>query len=66
VNHIAPSEPGAIENGWLPGVGSGNSVVEPVVVMRAILFPRASVNHIAPSGPAAIPTGLLRVVEIGN
>src|SRR5262245_27375207 len=37
----------------------------PVVVMRPMLFPSASVNHSAPSGPAVIPPGALPAVGIG-
>src|SRR5579864_247234 len=56
-NHRAPSGPFVIPTGLELGVGSGNSVIAPVVVMRPILLPLFSVNHRAPSGPTVMPNG---------
>jgi hypothetical protein len=50
VNHIAPSGPGVMPNGLLPG-GRGYSLVVPLVV---ILSAQYSLNHRAPSRPPAI------------
>ena len=52
--------------GRLSGVETGNSVVAPVVVIRPIRLPDASVNQSAPSGPAAMPAGRLSGVGTGN
>ncbi len=40
------------------GVGSGYSVIWPLVVMRPILLPLVSVNHRLLSGPTVMPCGL--------
>src|SRR5215472_16121744 len=55
VNHSAASVPAVKCRGRLFGVGSGNSVITPLTVMRPILLPASSANHSAPSGPAKIP-----------
>ena len=47
-------------------MGTVNSLMMPVVVIRPTLFPADSVNHRLPSGPAAIPCGALSAVGIGN
>src|SRR6266508_1293912 len=47
------------------GVGIGNSVMTPEVVIRPISL-GDPVNHRFPSGPAAIPTGRLLVFGSGN
>src|SRR5258708_28904233 len=56
VNHSAPSGPVAILPRSLNGVGTGNSVITPSVVMRPIWFSKlfCSMNHSAPSGPAVV------------
>src|ERR1022692_3974485 len=64
VNQSAPPGPLMMSQGSLAGVGSGNSVNNPRVVMRPILFPAISVNQSAPSGPATIQIGLLSGVGI--
>src|SRR5262249_38701705 len=46
--------------GWygpLSGVGTGNSVISPLAVIRAILLPVISANQTLPSGPVAMPRG---------
>ena len=49
------------------GLGVGNSVTTPAVVIRPILLcPRSSVNQRLPSGPAVMPSGPLAAVGIGN
>src|ERR1700676_4356090 len=63
VNQRAPSGPATMSRGYLPGHGSGNSVIWPPVVIPPILLPSASVNHNAPSGPAAIFT--VRLLDVG-
>src|SRR5260370_31280903 len=67
VNHSAPSGPVAILPRSLNGVGTGNSVITPSVVMRPIWFSKlfCSMNHSAPSGPAVMSAGLLSGVGIG-
>src|SRR5207247_1675470 len=55
-NHWAPSGPATISLALLPGVGSGNSVIAPAVVIRPILLLK-SVNHNAPSHPAVMAKG---------
>ncbi|MEP6767100.1 MAG: hypothetical protein ABJC61_00425 [Acidobacteriota bacterium] len=44
VNQIAPSGPDVRPWGAEPGVGIGNSVIAPEVVMRRILLPADSVK----------------------
>ena len=51
----ARSGPAVIPDGKEPLVGTANSVIAPLVVMRPILPANVSVNHNAPSGPAVIP-----------
>src|SRR5947209_6891314 len=58
VNQRAPSWPAVISSGMLFGVGSGYSVIWPLVVIRPILLPLVSVNHRLLSGPTAMPCGL--------
>ena len=53
-------------SGWLPAVGTGNSVIVPRVVIRPILLAPNSVNHRFPSGPAAMRSGVLSAVGRGN
>src|ERR1022692_1578602 len=62
VNQSAPPGPLTMSQGSRPGVGSGNSVMAPLVVMRPILFPRVSVNQRAPSGPGVTEKGRLDLV----
>src|SRR5467141_4060658 len=55
VNHSAPSGPVVMPSGGLRGVGIGNSVITPAVVMRPILpgtdsLAKPSVYHSARSG----------------
>ncbi len=59
VNHSAPSGPTAMPYGSLSAVGTANSVIAPLTVIRPILLPEAadSVNHRAPSGPAVMNSG---------
>ena len=52
--------------GPLSGVGSGNSLSSPDVVIRPILLLLSSVNQIAPSDPTVIPFGLLSGVGSRN
>ncbi len=59
VNHRAPSGPVVMPNGPASGVGSGNEVMLPVVVMRPIRWLRNSVNHRASSGPVVMIDGPL-------
>src|SRR5207248_3193408 len=59
VNQRVPSRPTVIPNGWLPAVGTANSVTTPVVVTRPILLPPFSVNQRAPSLPLTICCGPL-------
>ena len=66
VNQRSPSEPVTIWNGPLPARASGNSVICPAVVTRAILLPLRSATHRLPSGPAAIPIGELLATRSGN
>src|SRR6266853_1428943 len=69
VNHRAPSGPAVMPWGkpLVPlGVGIGNSVITPAVVMRPILLAFCSVNHRAPSGPVVMIWGSLLAVGIGN
>src|SRR5258706_12994878 len=71
VNHSAPSGPVVMPSGVLRGVGIGNSVITPAVVMRPILpgtdsLAKPSVYHSAPSGPVVINWGTLGVVGILN
>src|SRR5262249_48722228 len=56
INHKFPSGPATILPGLLLAVGSGNSVITPLGVMRPILLAVVSVNHKLPSGPAAVVT----------
>src|ERR1039457_499022 len=62
VNQSAPPGPLMMSQGSLAGVGSGNSVNDPRVVMRPILFPAISVNQSAPSGPGMMAKGRLDLV----
>src|SRR5262249_3069366 len=64
-NHSAPSGPVVIPKGPLLGLGIGNSVITPAVVIRPILLVSFSVNHSAPSGPVVI-SQVPRPVGIGN
>ena len=57
VNHRAPSGPLVMPRGSACGVGTGNSLIAPAVVMRPILSASRSVNHMAPSGPTAMSCG---------
>src|SRR5262245_35879926 len=66
VNHSLPSGPAAMPNGWLAGLGTGNSSNEPDVVTRPIWFALYSVNHSRPSGPEAITAGSLDAVGTAN
>ncbi len=66
VNQRLPSGPAAMPSGWLPAVGTENSVTAPAVVIRPIRSPSYSVNQRFPSGPAAIPPGLTSGVGRGN
>jgi len=52
--------------GKLPLVGTGNSAIDPAVVILPILLPPVSVNQRSPSGPAVIPFGWLPAVGIAN
>ena len=65
-NHRFPSEPGAIPHGRLEAVGTGNSVILPVLVSRPTLFPVVSANQRFPSGPGAMPWGPLEAVGTAN
>ena len=65
VNHSSLPGPLIISQGWLPGVGSANSVNSPKIVILPIRFAPFSVNQSAPSGPATIQTGVLSGVGIG-
>ncbi|MGB8205840.1 MAG: hypothetical protein WCE83_14305 [Candidatus Baltobacteraceae bacterium] len=65
-NQRAPSGPDAMNDGSLCAVGTGYSVIAPLVVIRPMLFPVLSPNQSAPSGPAAIPSGALFAVGTGN
>src|SRR2546426_7974365 len=47
-------------------VGTGNSLIVPVGVMRPILYTLPSVNQRLWSGPAAMPKGELLGVDRGN
>src|SRR6478736_2854395 len=49
-----PSGPLVMSYGLAPVAGSGNSVIEPSVVIRPILFAPQSVNQRAFVGPAVI------------
>src|ERR1700676_5350622 len=64
VNQRLPSGPVVIPKGKTLEVGSANSVMVPVGVMRPILLPSDSVNQRLPSGPAVIPAGPL--LEVGS
>src|SRR5260370_3878278 len=68
VNHMLPSGPGAIPPGWLLGVGTLNSAIVPVIVIRPtlLMFAVYSVNHIVPSGPARRSFGPLAAVGTTN
>src|SRR5258706_577627 len=71
VNHSAPSGPVVMPSAKVRGVGIGNSVITPAVVMRPILpgtdsLAKTSVYHSAPSGPVVINWGTLGVVGIVN
>src|SRR3989442_11703817 len=57
VNQTLLPRPDAMPRGVLEAVGSGNSVMTPLVVMRPILFPLCSANQRLPSGPAVIKAG---------
>jgi len=48
------------------GVGTGNSVMTPAVVMRPILLPAFSQNHSAPSAAGVIPIGRASGVGVAN
>ena len=50
----------------LPAVGTGNSVIVPLGLIRPILSPLHSINQRLPSGPAVIKLGLLPAVGTGN
>ena len=65
VNHSAPSGPSVIPSGSALAVGTGYSVIVPVVVIWPILSVPHSVNHseLLPAGPGAIPTGRLLGVD---
>jgi hypothetical protein len=67
VNQSAPSGPEVIPKGLLtlPGVGTGNSLKLPEVVICPILLPKSSVNQSAPSGPEVISQGQLAGVGTG-
>jgi hypothetical protein len=54
VNHTAPPGPGAIPFVLLFAVGTGNSVIVLVNVIRPILVASGSANHKFPSGPGAM------------
>src|SRR5579863_5653205 len=56
-NHMFPSDPGVMPNGWLFPVGIGDSVIEPDVVIWAMLLPSNSVAQRFLSGPGAMPNG---------
>src|SRR5260370_34967132 len=58
-NHSAPSGPIVITVGLLPAVGTWNSAISPVVVMRPMRLLAGSVNHNAPSGPVVMLGGAL-------
>src|SRR5258708_12855554 len=60
VNQMAPSGPLVMKAEVLSDVGSGNSLIVPVGVMRPILPLWSSVNQRLPSGPAVMPNKLLR------
>src|SRR5260221_2846211 len=55
VNQRLPSGPAAMSFGWLLAVGTGNSVMVPLGLMRPIWLPPCSVNQRLLSGPAVIP-----------
>ena len=57
LNQRFPSGPVTILFRPAASVGAGNSVIDPLVVIRPMLFPCCSVNQRFPSGPAAIPRG---------
>src|SRR5436305_1002949 len=60
VNQRLPWGPAVMSKGTLELVGTGNSVMVPLVVIRPILFPAGlvcSVNQRLPSGPAVMPPG---------
>jgi hypothetical protein len=57
VNQTLSPRPDAMPKGALEAVGTGNSVMAPLVVMRSILFPPRSVNQRLPSGPSVMPRG---------
>src|SRR5579863_1735507 len=59
VNHMFPSDPGAMPQGLLAAVGTLNSVMAPPVVIWPILSLFHSVNHRLPSGPGAMLSGLV-------
>src|SRR5206468_2776048 len=50
VNQSPPSGPGAIPNGWLPGVGTTTSEKRAPLVIRPIRLLDSSVNQRLPSG----------------
>src|SRR5260370_34816198 len=62
-NHSAPSGPIVITLGLLPAVGTSNSAISPVVVMRPMRLLAGSVNHNAPSGPVVMLVGGLEGIR---
>src|SRR5262245_5304711 len=58
-NQTFPSGPGAIPLGMMLGVGTGNSLIPPAVVIRPTLLAVVSRNQILPSGPAVMELELL-------
>src|SRR4051794_31391340 len=55
VNQALPSGPAAIAPGPAPGLGVGNSVTRPSVVMRAMRLAYGSLANAVPSGRTAMP-----------
>src|SRR5438552_18989470 len=52
--------------GTTSGVGMGNSLIAPLLVVLPILSPSHSVNHRLPSGPDVMPVGKLTGVGTVN
>src|SRR5216683_2994624 len=57
MNQRLPSGPTVMTVRPLAEVGTGNSVIVPLGVIRPIWFPMVSVNQRLPSGPAMMPIG---------
>src|SRR5580704_6196186 len=66
VNHKAPSGPRAMPARSDPPPVTGNSLIDPEVVIRPILEATLSTNHKLPSGPETMASGPANELESGN